>query len=103
MSADNRICIMEWMGKWFVWHGNGSTNYYEPPYHETEMFETREAALLFADEEEKRIEYLEYGTTFIGKNEQRAGLIDKIGLLTKRLQDLDKHGEQYHFEPSEQI
>lgn len=88
---------MEWMGQWYVWHGSGSVNYFEPPFGLSdgcESFETEKEALEYACKEEERIGYLEYGIQYIGIKEQKQGLREMIDDCQRALENLEKHGSQ---------
>lgn len=96
MSADNRLCLMEWGGggQWYAWHGSGSCEYHEPPSY-AQSFRSRSEADEWIDAEVKRIEYLEYGVTRIGSEEQEAGLMGTIKDCQQRLVNLREKGHQY--------
>ena len=96
MSADNRLCYMQWnTNQWFVWHGSCSEDYYEPPSWAQDIFATEEEALAFIKEEEGRIGYLEGGVTLVGDLEQDEALRGTIEDLTRRLENLTTKGHQY--------
>lgn len=95
MSADNRLCLMPWGGsQWFAWHGSGSEEYHQPPSY-AQVFNTRGEAEEWIETEEKRIEYLEYGVTLIGREEQESALVGTIEDCQQRLYHLRKTGRQY--------
>ena len=98
MSADNRICIMEWQGEWHVWDGSCSCDYYEPPYSERDSFPTREAALSRAYEIANNTYILEGGITIIDIEEQERALRQDIKHLQERLDRLIKDGKQYNYD-----
>lgn len=98
MSADNRLCVMEWRGEWVVWSGSCSHGYFEPPadYGSRffKLFDNEKDALDYAREEEGK-SYFEGGVTMIGKNEQESALTQEIEHLTQRLQRLLFIGKQF--------
>lgn len=94
MSADNRLCIMEWHGNWYGWHGSCSTNYFEPgSYHN--YFESKKQALEWARKEAEQTVVLEGGLTEIGIEEQKLGLIDHIKDASERLGNLYRWNTQF--------
>ena len=96
MSADNRICVMEWCGFWYVWMGSLSAYYYEPPMNQDgRVFSSKEQALEYAEKEAENCTILEGGIEEIGQEEQRLGLQNLINDATIRLDNLKKHGKQY--------
>lgn len=102
MSADNRLCFMEWGGcRWHVWHGTCSADYYEPPFESPSLrsFNTEREAREYLDAEEERMykncDILEGGVTFIGPHEQETALEFTIASLTKRLENLKIEGNQF--------
>lgn len=95
MSADNRICIQQWMSQWYVWHGSCSMTYYEPPFGCDDVFDTERQALAFAAKEEVEIGYLEGGVTIVDVHEQAAALAETIEMCEKRLDNLKRTGLQY--------
>jgi len=101
MSADNRVCIMEWKGcgepSWWVWQGSMSAGYHTPPSN-CDRFRTEQEAMDAAHKLATRIEeagYLEYGTQHITVGEQAATLRAEIEWLSSRLANLDLHGDQF--------
>lgn len=95
MSADNRICYMQdRYGRWGVWHGSGSSDYFEPPA-DAEFFDTEEERDWCIRRMEGEISYLEYGTQRITAEEQEKGLIDEIKDLQARLRNLRATGTQF--------
>ena len=96
MSADNRICLMEWdhSTAWYGWHGSCSMNYYEPPVS-AKRFRTKEEALDWALEEERTITLLEGGVTIIDIEEQKIALEDTIEDAAYRLKNLNDWSMQY--------
>jgi hypothetical protein len=93
MSADNRLCMMEWGDQWFVWHGSCSTNYDSPPAS-AECFSDRDQAADYMYSEANRLVFLEGGSTVIGPPEQQQALIDIITDATRRLNNLRRYGDQ---------
>jgi hypothetical protein len=95
MSADNRICLMEWDGQWVGWHGSCSVNYDRPldgPY--TEYFPDKKKAVAWALKEGANTLILEGGITIIGIEEQKTALKEIIEDATLRLDNLNKWGYQ---------
>lgn len=82
---------------WAVWHGDGSTDYYQPPCH-AKWFGSIQEADVWVMEVEARISYLEYGVQHITKEEQETGLRAEIEDLTERLIRLRHYGRQWREE-----
>jgi hypothetical protein len=103
MSADNRICIM-YCGPdgWAVWHGNGSTDYWQPPCH-AKWFGSIQEADVWAMEDGKRVGYLEYGVQHISKEEQETGLLAEIEDLKERLSRLRRYNRQWREDGDEPV
>jgi len=69
MSADNRICVLEDNGQWYVWEGSLSCEYFEPPYG-AEFFHTQKEAFEYVDRIVRDINILEGGVTRIDNSER---------------------------------
>ena len=96
MSADNRICLMEWDygTAWYGWHGSCSMNYYEPPAS-AQRFKTKEEAFEWARRTEENILLLEGGVTIVGIDEQKLALKEYIEDATLRLKNLNDWSTQF--------
>ena len=96
MSADNRICIMHYLGDWYVWHGSMS-GFYSSPRHGAQRFEKEENALKYADILSSECFILEGGVQIINKEEQINALIDNLRSDLESLYRLHKIGKQDKF------
>ena len=95
MSADNRICIMQYLfGNWAVWHGSASCDYSEPP-HEARVFESKNEAEEYAWKCEEEMGGTEYGVECISEDEQMNGLCMEIADIGKRMKNLRECGHQW--------
>ena len=96
MSADNRICLMEWDHgtAWYGWHGSCSMSYFEPPAS-ANWFRRYEEALDWAANEAKDMVILEGGITVVGVDEQKQALKEIAEDCLKRADNIEKWGVQY--------
>lgn len=94
MSADNRICYMEDLqGRWVVWEGSMSCEYYEPP-SDAVWFNTEQEALEEAAGIADESTIVEYGIQKISEKEQACALAGEINELSRRAANLARWGSQ---------
>lgn len=96
MSADNRICIMEWNNEWHVWHGCLSS-WYDIPPSSAKIFDNENDAHKYAVSLEEDRPILEGGISNIDVEEQKNALISKLRFDLERLYRLNKVGTQNYF------
>ena len=96
MSADNRICLMEWDygTAWCGWKGSCSMNYHEPPLN-AKWFGTEDEAIEWARDNAKDMVILEGGIQYISIEEQTLSLQECANDCLKRLDSIKKWGTQF--------
>ena len=86
MSTDNRILIGQHTdGKWYVWEGSCSFDYYEIPIEYAKCFETEDEATRYAIQEADKCCVLEGGIQTLTKDEIIRGLKDEVRHLSDEL------------------
>lgn len=87
MSANNRICLTEENGQWYVWHGDCFEFYYEAP-QDADEFNSDKDALEHAEKLHDELEVCEGGIQIITNEEKLIGIELEIELFIEKLNKL---------------
>lgn len=94
MSADNRICVMEYQHHWYVWPGSLSQDYHTPP-PTAEICRSESSALQRAAELDAALSLCEGGVMIVDATEQALALTTDLEDLSMRLRRLLSTNSQW--------